>query len=283
MDWTTALGFVLVGFTGGAFGSLVGLGGATFVIPLATLLLDPDTQQLRAAAMVSNTFVAAGAIGPYARAKQINWRTFWAIAPWTILWVVVGVWLSMGIDAVLYRGMFGIFVLLVVARELHTLLRAPSQQAAPRQLRPLPAGLAGTLAGLAGGVLSVGGGVVFVPFQREWLRTPVKEAAATSMALVLPSVAVGAVVQMWSMAHLPAPGGGTLLPGAAAIAACFAPAALAGGWVGATLNTRIPRRAVQWTVVCALALAGLMLVRPWVARVMQAPGPAPTLPAQPTP
>lgn len=266
-------GFLLIGVVGGCFGALVGLGGATFIIPLSTLLLDPHHEQLRAAAMVSNTAVALGAVTSYARSGQVDWRTVKLIAPWAVATVALGVWLSVGIDAVLYRGLFGAFVLAMVGRELFSLLKSGSAPVEERALTWWAAVATGTVAGLAGGVLSVGGGVIFMPVQREWLRVPVKRAAATSLAMVLPSVAVGAVAQMWSMAHQANPEGGTLLPGALTIAACLAPAALLGGWCGAKLNTRLPKRAVQWAVVVGLACAGVMLLRPIAERLLTG-GPA---------
>jgi uncharacterized membrane protein YfcA len=267
------LGYLAIAFVGGAFGALVGLGGATFIIPLATLLLAPDTQQLRAAAMVSNCCVALGALAPYMRAGQVDWRTVRLVAPWAVATVAVGVWMSVGIDAILYRGLFGGFVLATVAHELRRLLKPPRTPAEERLMTPWAGAATGTVAGLAGGVLSVGGGVVFMPVLREWLGTPVKRAAATSMAMVLPSVAVGAVAQMWSMHVQPDGRGGTLLPGALAIAACLAPAALAGGWTGARISARLPREAVQWAVVVALGTAGVLLMRPWVLRLLEGPAP----------
>lgn len=273
MDPSAILGYLAIAFIGGAFGALVGLGGATFIIPLATLLLAPDTQQLRAAAMVSNFCVALGALAPYARSGQVDWRTVKLIAPWAAATVALGVWLSVGIDAVLYRGLFGGFVLITVAHELRTLLKPPAAPPEERLLSPWAGAATGTVAGLAGGVLSVGGGVIFMPVLREWLGTPVKRAAATSMAMVLASVAVGAVAQMWSMHTLTHPDGGTLLPGALAIAGCLAPAALVGGWTGARLNARLPRQAVQWAVVVALTVAGVLLMRPWFERLLGSPAP----------
>ncbi len=291
VDIVTIAGLVAIGFVGGVFGSLVGLGGATFIIPLAMLSLTLDTQQLRAATMLSNMFVAIGAIVPYARAGQVDWRTVRLIAPWAAATVAIGVWLSVGIDTVLYRGLFGVFVLVIVGRELSVLLKKRAQVAEERALSARAGGATGTIAGLASGVLSVGGGVVFMPVLREWIGMPVKRAAATSMVMVLPTVAVGSAAQLWSMSQLPAPteavaqgvasgvasglatsaatNGASMLPGALAIAACLCPAALAGGWTGARLNARIPKVGVQWAVVVALSIAGIMLLRPLLDRLSQ--------------
>lgn len=267
MDVITAVGFLLIGFVGGAFGAMVGLGGATFIIPMATLLLAPNFHHLRAAAMVSNTFVAIGAVLQYSSAAQIDWRIVRRTAPYAMVTVLIGVWVTINIDAALYRGLFGGFLLLVVARELHLLLAPPPEEAAERPLGHAPAAAIGTIAGLASGVLSVGGGVVFVPALREWLRLPVKRAAATSMAMVLPAVAVGAVAQMWFMYRMSDDKGGTMLPGALMIAGFLAPSAMVGGWVGARLNTKLPRTTVAWVMVTALTVAALLLLHPLVRRL----------------
>ncbi len=215
--------------------------------------------------MASNFCVAAGAIYPYAKAKQIDWPTVRKVAPWAMATVALGVWMSAGIDAVLYRGLFGTFILIMVAHEVRVLLRPPATAPTVRPLSQAPAAATGAAAGLVSGVLSVGGGVIFVPILREWLRMPVKRAVGTSMAMVLPTVAVGATAQMWAMSQTSAPPGGSMLPGALVMAGCLAPSALAGGWIGAKLNARLPRTPVTWVMTSALGISAVLLMRPWLA------------------
>ena len=119
------------------------------------------------------------------------------MVPMALICVILGVWLSKDIDPLLYRGIFGLFLLVVVLREVRALLSSGSRDHAQKPISGLTGASVGAAAGMASGVLSVGGGVVIVPVLREFLHIPVKRATGTSMATILPIVVVGAVTQVW--------------------------------------------------------------------------------------
>ena len=50
--------YLAFGFVGGVIGGLLGVGGSIGFIPLATIFLAPDKQQLQGAAMITNFVVA---------------------------------------------------------------------------------------------------------------------------------------------------------------------------------------------------------------------------------
>ena len=58
MDAATIAEYLAFGLFGGVIGGLLGVGGSIGFIPLATIFLAPDKQQLQGAAMVANFVVA---------------------------------------------------------------------------------------------------------------------------------------------------------------------------------------------------------------------------------
>jgi uncharacterized membrane protein YfcA len=152
----------------------------------------------------------------------------------------------------------------------------------PERARVTPArGLGvGAIMGTVAGLLGIGGGAVAVPLQQTLLRLPLRHCIANSSAIICVSAAIGAVYKNATLAPPPPPPGlaPDLAPGATAAAAeqfpaaaalpidwttgltlglILAPAAWAGGRLGAALTHTLPLRAIR------LAFVGLMVLAAW--------------------
>lgn len=95
----------------------------------------------------------------------------------------------------------------------------------------LVAALVGIVGGVTSGLFGVGGGVVMVPAMLLLLGTQVtdiKQAIGTSLAVIVPTAMVGS----WKH-HTQ---GNVIWP----VVATLVPTALAGGYIGAWLTTKIP-------------------------------------------
>ena len=57
MDPQTIAEYLAFGLFGGVIGGLLGVGGSIGIIPLATIFISPDKQQLQGAAMITNLVV----------------------------------------------------------------------------------------------------------------------------------------------------------------------------------------------------------------------------------
>jgi uncharacterized membrane protein YfcA len=238
VDAATIAEYLAFGLFGGVIGGLLGVGGSIGFIPLATIFLAPDKQQLQGAAMVANFVVALTAWRRYRRAGTVDWALARRIVP--------------------------------AAREFVLLARgAPDGNGSERDLRaPLPA-VIGTVMGYLSGLLGIGGGVVGIPLMRAWGKLEMKRAVVTSVCTMVPLTAMGATTKAITLARTPLDGGGNALVPALAIAACLVPTAVAGSWLGATINLRITGRAVRWALTTYLPIAAGWMAWPvlqqWLA------------------
>jgi uncharacterized protein len=106
--------------------------------------------------------------------------------------------------------------------------------------------LVGTLAGLLSGLLGIGGGVVMVPLFVQWLRLPLKEALATSLAAV-GILAVPGVITHTILGHVDW-----------AFALPLTVAVIPGARIGASLTIRASDRALRRAVASVLGTIGVV-------------------------
>ena len=196
MDPQIVVEYMAFGLFGGMIGGLLGIGGSVGIIPLATIFITPDKQQLQCAAMLCNVAVASTAYRRYLMAGKIEWTFARRIVPAAIVFVLAGVAASTVIDASSFRVMFAAFLLVVAVREFRLL--AIGSEHAPddaRELSPARGAGIGAIMGFLSGLLGIGGGVVGVPLMRAWARIPMKRAVVTSVCTMVPLAMVGATVK----------------------------------------------------------------------------------------
>lgn len=271
MDPAPALAYLAFGLFGGIIGGLLGVGGSIGFIPVATVFLAPDKQQLQGAAMIANLLVALTAYRRYRRADALEWQTAARIVPVALLSVLAGVAASMYVDAQAFRVAFAAFLALVGVREFRLLiLRRPDHR--PDEVRELTrprAAAIGAVMGSLSGLLGIGGGVVGVPLLRTWAKLPVKRAVVASVCTMLPLCLVGATTKAVTLWNTPLEGGGSALAPTLAIAACLGPTAMIGSWLGASANLRLAGGWVRFVLAAYLPVAAVAMAWPvvsgWIA------------------
>ena len=288
---------MVFGLFGGMIGGLLGIGGSVGIIPLATIFITPDKQQLQCAAMLCNVAVASTAYRRYRKAGKIEWTFARRIVPAAIIAVLAGVAASTVIDASSFRVMFAAFLLIVAVREFRLL--AIGSEHAPddaRELSPARGAGIGAIMGFLSGLLGIGGGVVGVPLMRAWARIPMKRAVVTSVCTMVPLAMVGATMKSFTLWNTPVDANGAtmtkLAAGSAAattstagssatlpsnalipalvIAACLIPTAMVGSWIGATINVRVTGKAVRWVLATYLPLAAAWMAWPVIVQWLSA-------------
>jgi uncharacterized membrane protein YfcA len=285
------------GLFGGMIGGLLGIGGSVGIIPLATIFITPDKQQLQCAAMLCNVAVASTAYRRYRKAGKIEWTFARRIVPAAIIAVLAGVAASTVIDASSFRVMFAAFLMVVAVREFRLL--AIGSEHAPddaRELSPARGAGIGAIMGFLSGLLGIGGGVVGVPLMRAWARIPMKRAVVTSVCTMVPLAMVGATVKSITLWNTPVDANGTTMSTLAAgsavattstaassatipsnalipalwIAACLIPTAMVGSWIGATINVHVTGKAVRWVLATYLPLAAAWMAWPVIVQWLSA-------------
>lgn len=297
MDPQIVVEYMAFGLFGGMIGGLLGIGGSVGIIPLATIFITPDKQQLQCAAMLCNVAVASTAYRRYLMAGKIEWTFARRIVPAAIIAVLAGVAASTVIDASSFRVMFAAFLLVVAVREFRLL--AIGSEHAPddaRELSPAHGAGIGAIMGFLSGLLGIGGGVVGVPLMRAWARIPMKRAVVTSVCTMVPLAMVGATMKSITLWNTPIDANGatmsTLAVGSAAtttstaassatipsnalipalwIAACLIPTAMVGSWIGATINVHVTGKAVRWVLATYLPLAAAWMAWPVIVQWLSA-------------
>jgi uncharacterized membrane protein YfcA len=271
VDPASIAAYLAFGLFGGTIGGLLGVGGSIGFIPLATIFLAPDKQQLQGAAMIANVVVAATAFRRYRSKGPVDWSLARRLIPPAIVAVLVGVWVSLWVDAAGFRLLFAAFLAAIAVREFRHLARGTAES--PDGERELPRAQSTAIGGIMGflsGLLGIGGGVVGIPLMRAWGRLEVKRAIVTSICTMIPLTAVGATTKALTLWRTPLPDGGNALLPTLGIAACLVPTAIVGSWLGATINLRVTGRAVRWVLTAYLPVAAGWMAWPVVSQWLAA-------------
>ena len=296
MDPQIVIEYMAFGLFGGMIGGLLGIGGSVGIIPLATIFISPDKQQLQCAAMLCNVAVASTAYRRYLMAGKIEWTFARRIVPAAIVFVLAGVAASTVIDASSFRVMFAAFLMVVAVREFRLL--AIGSEHSPddaRELSPARGAGIGAIMGFLSGLLGIGGGVVGVPLMRAWARIPMKRAVVTSVCTMVPLAMVGATMKSITLWNTPVDANGATMTQLAAesaaaastaassatnpsnalipaliIAACLIPTAMVGSWIGATINVHVTSKAVRWVLATYLPLAAAWMAWPVIVQWLSA-------------
>ena len=255
----------LVGLVAGVLGGLLGIGGSVVMIPAMAIIFSSlgrmeNIHQYQAAAMIVNFLLIGPAVLRHRRAGAIVVDVWSWLAPAAMIGIVLGVVVSRlnvftGSNQQALKMVFGVFLLYVAAYNAWKLrqTRPPrpllSQSGQPWWKKVL----VGLPMGFAGGLLGIGGGALGVPAMQLILRLPLRNAIATSAATILTTAWLGATVKNASL------GADGTVTRSLLLAACLAPTAMAGSYLGSHLTHALPLRVVRAAFVALMIAAGLKM------------------------
>lgn len=205
----------VVGFAGGVFGAMVGLGGGVFIIPALSLFLDVPIHNAIAASLVGVVATSTTGSISYLRQGLANVRLGMTMETGLTLGALTGGMVGTVLGREVLSGIFG-GVMVVVAVYMGISRRTsppePAEDAALGRLggiyydaglgqevryrvRRLPLGvLTALVAGNVSGLLGVGGGFLTVPVMRMGMGIPMRAAVSTSSFMLGVTACTGAVV-----------------------------------------------------------------------------------------
>lgn len=205
MDWTQAIELAVAAAAAGLFGSMLGLGGGVFMVPIFTLFLGVDAKLAIAAsaiAVVTNSVVGSTV---HLRSRFTNVRLAMLLQVPTAAGAVIGALFAVRAPERILDGIFGAVlayaaVSMLLKRRLTyvdtsndpdpmQLKASYYDPAARKQITYVPRHLYRGMtissgAGVLSGLLGVGGGVIQVPAMNLVMSIPVKAAAGTSAVMV---------------------------------------------------------------------------------------------------
>jgi uncharacterized membrane protein YfcA len=216
VDLLTELGILLTAAGAGVLGSLVGLGGGVFVVPILSVFFGIPLKTAIAASGVSVVVNSAAGASVYLRDGMPNVRLALLMLVPTTVGSIVGGLLAVhsspnALRIVYAVSLFGMII--VMARRGARPSPPPAEHDplgltasyydraidggtevcyTPRRLGPGMSISAG--AGMISGMLGIGGGAVQVPAMNAIMQVPVKAATATSTFMVGPTVVASALI-----------------------------------------------------------------------------------------
>ncbi|HRL21286.1 MAG TPA: sulfite exporter TauE/SafE family protein [Alcaligenes sp.] len=186
------LGGALIGFGGG----VLGIGGGLLAIPLLGLILGMDQQTAQGTALVMVVPAVLLTVRQYHRRNHIDFRRAALGALSSIVFTWLGARVALGMDAVLLRRIYSVFVLAIALYYFYQSL-GPARRQAKESVRPDPGSFGalwyvavGMMAGLAGGVFGVGGSVLVVPFLTSRMGYSQTGAQGLALSMIIPGTLV---------------------------------------------------------------------------------------------
>ena len=185
------------GLLAGTLSGFFGVGGNVILIPLLALALgltQHQAQGLTLAALLPPLNLPA--VISYRRAGvPLSWRLVGFTMLGFLVAVPLGSWLANGLPATALRLVFAVLLLMTAVRMFREKPTAREEQTGASAALPAPAASAiGASAGLASGLLGIGGAILLIPLLRRFARLSQKEAQLTSLAMLLPPVALPGVI-----------------------------------------------------------------------------------------
>ncbi len=246
-----------LGFLGGSYGTLVGIGGGILFVPFLLLFLHASAQQAIGTSLAVVFFNALSGSFAYLRQRRVDLRSGLIFASAILPGTVLGAWLSKYLNTSILSIIIGIFL---VALSLLTFFLSPKEVLQETSHRKITIkdhdglifsyspriGLGiffSFLIGITYGLLGVGGGIILVPLMVFVLCFPAHIATATSFFILAISTFFGATshLVLGNILYVPA--------------IIMAVGAIPGAQLGAFLSRKLKARAI--TRLLALAMTFL--------------------------
>ena len=257
---------IALGGATGLVGSLLGLGGGVFLVPLLTLALGVPIRAAIAASLISVIATASASSTVNLDRGLVNMRLGMVLEVATSIGGFAG-----GFTAALLsqRQLFVLFGVTLAVMGLVMALRSgrrnviadtgidpgrlggrilEGQTSYVYRVRRLPLALGASLvAGAISGLLGLGGGIIKVPVLNAFCGIPIRVAAATSAFMIGVTAAASAFIYFGR--------GDVVLPMTAAIAIGALPASL----LGARLSHKVEARSLKIIMAMVLLIVGAQM------------------------
>lgn len=182
----------LIGFAGG----VLGIGGGLLAIPLLGLVLNIDQQAAQGTALIMVLPAVLMTVRKYNQKSKIDLKAAAAGALGSIVFTWVGARFALGIDPVLLRRIYAVFILGIALFYFRQSMRRPGKVSQAPERRKASEfhkawfALIGVFSGLAGGVFGVGGSVLAVPVLTTFFRLTQTGAQALALTMIIPGTFV---------------------------------------------------------------------------------------------
>ena len=270
---TIIIGAIIVGLILGLLGS----GGSAVMVPILVYLVGHDAKVSIAESMAIVGAISMTGAVPFARSKQVDWRSVILFGLPAMIGAFIGAWLGgLATDAIQLTVFGG--VLLLAAGFM--ILKAFGKNTAAKSdgITELPAltlprilliALEGAAVGVLTGFVGVGGGFLIVPALLILGKLPMRTAIGTSLVIIVMNSTVGFFKYQHFLAEhdlsVDWPTIGIFI--AVGIIGCF---------IGQRLNSQLNQRALQQVFAVFLVLIGGFVIVEEGSKLLHAGNDSPT-------
>lgn len=257
MALTSLLIAVAAGILIGTVVGALGAGGGVLSVPVLTYVLGQSPHDAAAGSLLIVGLTALVSLRTAARDQRVRWRQGAIFGALGIAGSVAGARASVRIEEhllmLLFCALLGAVGLIMLRRGLRA--RAGGREASQEGPGLGAAGvvLAATATGLLTGFFGVGGGFIVVPMLVLALGFPIKEAAGTSLLVMVISAGAGLLARAGTGVGIDWP-----------VVLAFTAASMCGGALGGRLTRRAPAHALTTALgvlllgVCAATTAATL-------------------------
>ena len=182
----------IIGFVGG----VLGIGGGLLAIPLLGIFLNMDQQMAQGTALIMVLPAVLTTVRKYNQKEAIDFKAASCGAAGSVVFTWIGAQIALGIDPVMLRRIYALFVLGIAIFYFYQSGRAGRSKKPPvarRKVGDYHKGwfaLMGTLAGITGGIFGVGGSVIVVPILTSFFRLSQTDAQGIALTMLIPGIVV---------------------------------------------------------------------------------------------
>ena len=270
MDAVEFVGLIVVAAGAGTLGTMLGLGGGIFLVPILSLVFDVPLTSAIAASAIAVVANSISGSRVYLQARFTNVRLAYVLLVPTAIGAIAGGLIATSIPQTVLKAIFATLLILVASVMLRR--RNPAEVPAARQRASDPLRLEGSyvdgpasdvityvprkvgiglpiasLGGVASGMFGIGGGPITVPLMSILMRVPVKAAASTSSFMVGMTASASALIY-YSRGHVDP-----------AVTVISMAGIIAGARIGARLVTRVRPHVLIVLFVVVLTLLAISM------------------------
>jgi uncharacterized protein len=163
--------FVGIALCGGFLSGLLGIGGNILIIPLLSIVfryfchypIDQSMKMAIATAVVVMMFSAGSSAYNHIKHKNVVWSFYYKIAGFIVIGTILGASCVSLINGVILEKIFGIFLLILAARQFIVSKKKKPASDVIKNLSVFVSGIIGLVIGFKSGLLGIGGGVLLIP------------------------------------------------------------------------------------------------------------------------
>lgn len=268
MDWIQIIMLIIIGFTVGFIGTLIGAGGGFLLVPVLLLLYPSLKPEVITSISLGVVFLNAssGSIA-YAKMKRIDYRSGVIFALATLPGAIIGAFLTSSIPRHVFDVLLGSLLIVVSIFLLFKPTYSRIRKMKKRQIQRFITDSKGQIyqysfhlwtgiiisffVGYVSSFLGIGGGIIHVPALTALLNFPIHIATATSHFILAVMALAGTLVHIFQ---------GTLKADEWFMVIYIGAGIVIGAQLGAYYSHRIKPHWIVRALAFALLLVGLRII-----------------------